>query len=63
MKSEIPSLYVIGNEDPDFSEELIGSLNNELVSGLIIPDANHGLEVKGDIKATINAAMQVITSV
>ncbi|MBS4198131.1 hypothetical protein KHA93_00465 [Bacillus sp. FJAT-49732] len=63
-KTEIPSLYVIGTDDPHYNEESIASINeNTNVTGLVIPKANHGLEVKGDIKMTINIVYDVMESI
>ncbi|MCJ8008160.1 alpha/beta family hydrolase [Lederbergia wuyishanensis] len=64
LKTEIPSLYVIGTDDPHYVEELIVSINENInVTGLVIPNANHGLEVKGDIHTTINIVHDVMESI
>lgn len=63
LNSVVPSYFVIGNQDPYFSEELNHSLNNEQVSRLIIPNADHSLEIQGNIKATMTAAKQIIISI
>ncbi|MBS4197341.1 alpha/beta family hydrolase [Lederbergia citri] len=63
-KTVIPSLYVIGTDDPHYKEELIASINeNSTITGLVIPNANHGLEVKGDIKTSINIVNDVMASI
>ena len=60
LKTDIPSFCVIGNQDQHYVEERISLLeNNSLISMLVIPNANHSLEVNGDILATIEA-MKVI---
>lgn len=56
-----PSLCVIGDQDPHFIKERIDSLhNNNLVHTIVIPNANHSLEIKGDISTTIKAADKII---
>ncbi|MFJ7725255.1 alpha/beta family hydrolase [Neobacillus sp. NPDC097160] len=58
------SLCVIGDQDHHFIEERISSLkNNPLVGTVVIPDADHGLEIKGDISASIEAIKEVIEQV
>ncbi|MEH7333863.1 alpha/beta family hydrolase [Neobacillus drentensis] len=61
MKTERPSLCVIGDADHHYIEEKIASLkNNELVNTLVTPKADHSLEIPGDIIASIHAANEVI---
>jgi hypothetical protein len=56
LKTDIPSICVIGDQDQHYLEERILLLeNNSLISTLVIPNANHSLEVNGDILATIEA--------
>jgi hypothetical protein len=56
LKTDIPSICVIGDQDQHYLEERILLLeNNSLISMLVIPNANHSLEVNGDILATIEA--------
>ncbi|MCR2823535.1 alpha/beta family hydrolase [Lederbergia panacisoli] len=63
-KIVIPSLYVIGTDDPHYKENLIADINkNSNVKGLVIPNANHGLEVKGDVKTTINIVKEVMNTI
>lgn len=63
-ETKLPSLCVIGNQDHHFIEEQFSSLkDNDLVRTVVIPMADHSLEVPGDISATINAARIVITSI
>lgn len=46
-----PSLCVIGDQDHHFIKERISSLrDNELISTVIIPDADHSLEVQGEFR-------------
>lgn len=64
LNTELPSLYVIGDQDHHFIEERISTLkNNELVSSVVIPNADHGLEIKGDTLASIDAVKEVLESV
>jgi hypothetical protein len=61
LNTELPSLCVIGNQDHHFNGERLSSLkNNHLVSTVVIPKADHSLEIKGDILATIEAVKEVI---
>jgi hypothetical protein len=60
LNTDFPSLLVIGDQDQHYIDERISSLkNNDMVSTLIIPNANHSLEVNGDIAVTIDV-MKVI---
>ncbi|WHY87212.1 alpha/beta hydrolase [Neobacillus novalis] len=60
LKTQLPSLCVIGDEDHHYLEEQISSLKkNEHVSTVVIPTADHGLEIKGDTLASIDAAKEV----
>jgi len=64
LNTDLPSLCVIGDHDHHFIKERIYSLkNNELVSTVVIPKADHGLEIKGDILASIEAIKEVIERV
>ncbi|MGX6445638.1 alpha/beta family hydrolase [Neobacillus sp. K501] len=64
LNTEIPSLCVIGDHDHHFLEERISSLkNNPLISTILIPNADHGLEVKGDLADTLEAIMVVMKSI
>ncbi|WP_066070308.1 alpha/beta family hydrolase [Neobacillus soli] len=64
LNTELPSLCVIGDQDHHFIEERISSFKkNELVSSVLIPNADHGLEIKGDIVASIDAVKEVMASV
>jgi pimeloyl-ACP methyl ester carboxylesterase len=61
LNTELPSLCVIGDQDHHFNGERLSSLkNNPLVSTVIIPKADHSLEIKGDTLATIEVVKQVI---
>jgi hypothetical protein len=61
LKTDIPSLCVIGDQDQHYLQERISLLEtNKLISTLVIPDANHSLEVNGDIAATIEAMKVII---
>jgi predicted alpha/beta-hydrolase family hydrolase len=60
--TDFPSLCVIGDQDHHFMEEKVASLEkNSLVSTLVIPNADHSLEIKGDISGTIVAAKIVMS--
>lgn len=60
LKTELPSLCVIGDDDHHYIEERISSLKtNEHVSTVVIPKADHGLEIKGDTVASIDIAKEI----
>ena len=60
LHTDRPSLCVIGDQDHHFIEERISSLkNNHLVSTVVIPHADHALEIKGDTLASIEALKEV----
>ncbi|CAH2715284.1 hypothetical protein BACCIP111895_02468 [Neobacillus rhizosphaerae] len=64
LKTELPSLCIIGDQDHHFIEERINSIkNNERLSTVVIPNADHSLEIKEDILASIDAAKEVITAI
>jgi hypothetical protein len=64
LKTDIPSICVIGDQDQHYVEERISFLeNNSLISMLVIPNANHSLEVNGDILATIDAMKITMTRI
>jgi pimeloyl-ACP methyl ester carboxylesterase len=59
LNTDIPSLCVIGDQDQHYIEERICLLENNQISTLVIPNANHSLEVNGDVLTTIEA-MKII---
>lgn len=60
LNTDIPSLCVIGDQDQHYIDERISLLEkNKLISTLVFPNANHSIEVNGNILATIEA-MKVI---
>jgi hypothetical protein len=62
LNTEIPSLCIIGDQDQHYMEERISLLrNNNQISMLVIPNANHSIEVHGDVLTTIDS-MKVIMS-
>ncbi|WP_462408626.1 alpha/beta family hydrolase [Neobacillus sp. Marseille-QA0830] len=61
LATEVPSLCVIGSNDHHFMEERVESFKqNKLVRTVVIPKADHSLEVSGDISATLGAVRLVI---
>ncbi|AZU60668.1 alpha/beta family hydrolase [Neobacillus mesonae] len=60
LNTELPSLVVIGDKDPHFIDDRVATLkHNQLVSIVVIPNADHSLELKGDITATMDAIKEV----
>ena len=64
LQTELPSLCIIGEQDHHFIDERVTSLNNnELVTTVIIPGAEHSLELHGDVFASIDAIKIIMESV
>lgn len=64
LETRLPSLCVIGDDDNHFIEERVASLNhNEFIKTVIIPKADHSLEIQDDILTTIDAIKIVIESI
>ncbi|MEH7081685.1 hypothetical protein V7139_02935 [Neobacillus drentensis] len=64
LQTELPSLCIIGEQDHHFIDERVTSLNNnELVTTVIIPGAEHSLELHGDVFASIDAIKKIMESV
>lgn len=62
--TDVPSLCVIGDQDHHYLEDRISSLkNNDQVTTIVIPNADHGLEINGDIPATMDAIKEVTLSI
>lgn len=56
VTTDQPSLCVIGDHDHHYIEERVFSLkNNKHVDTLVIPNANHGLEIDGDMQGTLDS--------
>lgn len=63
LKTEVPSLCIIGDQDHHFVEERIASLeNNHLIQTLVVPNTEHSLEVEGNVQATLDAMKEVMKS-
>jgi pimeloyl-ACP methyl ester carboxylesterase len=64
LNTDQPSLCVIGDQDHHFIEKRVHSLkNNQLVSTVVIPNANHSLEIDGNLAGTLDAVKVVMESV
>lgn len=64
LETEKPSLCIIGDHDHHFDAERISSLkNNPLISTIVIPNADHGLEIKGDLFVTLDAIKVIMKSI
>ncbi|MEH7503949.1 hypothetical protein V7152_18370 [Neobacillus drentensis] len=62
--TELPSLCVIGDRDHHFIEGRVTSLkNNDHISTVIIPNADHSLEIQGNVSASIDAVKTIIEAV
>jgi hypothetical protein len=63
LNTELPSLCVIGDQDPHYIKERLSLLEkNELVRVVVIPNADHSMEIKGDIGATIDSMKEIINN-
>ncbi|PLS03100.1 alpha/beta family hydrolase [Neobacillus cucumis] len=61
LHTNLPSLCVIGDQDHHFIEERIHSLKaNNLISTVVVPNADHSLEIKEDTIASIDAVKTVM---
>ena len=61
LETDLPSLCVIGDEDHHFIEERLEAFkNNPLVSTVVIPKADHSLEISKDTSASIEAMKVII---
>jgi hypothetical protein len=64
LNTELPSLCVIGDQDPHYIKERLSSLEkNELVRVVVIPDADHSLEIQEDVSATIDSMKEIINNI
>ncbi|MDQ1147636.1 hypothetical protein QE429_004463 [Bacillus sp. SORGH_AS 510] len=64
VETKLPSLCVIGDEDHHFIEGRLTALeNNPLVSTVVIPKADHGLEIQENTSATIEAMKEIMLHV
>ncbi|MEO2077075.1 MAG: hypothetical protein ABGX20_17035 [Bacillus sp. (in: firmicutes)] len=64
VETELPSLCVIGDEDHHFIKERLAAVeNNPLVSTVVIPKAEHGLEIQGNTSASIEAMKEIMLHV
>jgi hypothetical protein len=64
LKTEFASLCIIGNQDHHFIEERVTALNNNpQITTLIIPGADHSLEIQGDVSASIDAIKIIMESI
>lgn len=64
LETELPSLYVIGDEDHHFVEERLTVLEkNPLISAVVIPKADHSLEINHDTSASIEAMKEIMEHV
>ena len=59
-----PQLVVIGESDPEYSADLIGTLASEPgPRTLTIPEADHSLDIPGDTMASIEALSATISAI
>ncbi len=64
LKTEMPSLCIIGDMDHHYIDEKVDSLNhNQLVITVILPGTDHSLEIQGDVSASIDAIKIIMQSV
>lgn len=64
LTGNLPSLCVIGDNDPHFTEERIQTLRtNSLIQTVIIPHAEHSLEIKGNVAASIQIVDQIMNNI
>lgn len=59
---KIPSLCVIGTRDPHYDARIVAKLESPVVRFLILPEADHGLSVKGDALASVGHLERIIAA-
>jgi hypothetical protein len=61
LNTDVPSLCMIGDEDHHYIEEKLTAIkSNHLVSTVVIPKADHSLELQGDHYGSIDAVKRVM---
>jgi predicted alpha/beta-hydrolase family hydrolase len=59
-----PALIAVGTADPFYNAELFGEVEQATgADAVVVPDADHLLEIPGDVPGTENALFQVIAAV
>ncbi|MBO8157147.1 MAG: hypothetical protein H0Z32_11855 [Bacillaceae bacterium] len=59
-----PSLVIIGTKDPCYIKENVAELHQiENVEVVSIPDANHSLELEGDIQSSIQVMSDILQAI
>ncbi|MBV7506647.1 hypothetical protein KW850_15390 [Bacillus sp. sid0103] len=63
LKTKLPSLCIIGDQDHHFINERVTALKkNEHISTVIIPGADHSLEIQGGVSASIEVVKIIVDS-
>jgi hypothetical protein len=58
------SLFVIGTDDEHFDQQLLDEVVNATIgTGLVITGANHGLEIRNDVDASVRVIQQIVWAV
>jgi hypothetical protein len=56
------AILVIGAKDPHFDRDIIERLNaTTQLGGIIIEEANHSLEIEGDVTKSLRVLMQIVS--
>jgi hypothetical protein len=56
------AILVIGAKDPHFDRDIIERLNaTTQLGGIVIEEANHSLEIEGDVTKSLRVLMQIVS--
>lgn len=58
--SQVPSLVIIGNQDSIYNEEKLNAITSNHVEKYVVPGANHGLEIEGDVVNSIDIMKSIV---
>jgi hypothetical protein len=64
LKTDFPSLSVIGDKDHHFiADRLAAFQDNSLIHNIMVSEADHGLEIQTDIPASIEVIKHIMESI
>ncbi|WP_051314794.1 alpha/beta hydrolase [Alteribacter aurantiacus] len=59
-----PGLFVIGDRDPVFERERFHEIDrNPRIQGILVKDANHALELEGDVMGSIDVLKNIMAGI
>ncbi|MBT2736087.1 alpha/beta family hydrolase [Bacillus sp. ISL-7] len=64
LSENLPALCIIGDKDPHFFEDRIQAIkSNNQIHTVIIPNANHSLEINEDVYTSIQIVNQIMNEI